>query len=140
MKVLVQNRRAWHDWQILDQLEAGVVLTGREIKAVRANKAQLTGSYIKAIGREAFWVGGVIQAGQGEQRTRKILLHRKEIDVLKGKTEAKGFSVVPLRLYLRGNLAKLQIALAQHKKKWDRREEIKKKDIARELSRSNVDH
>lgn len=128
MGMIAQNRKASFDYELFDKLEAGIVLTGPEIKAVRAGKVQITGSYVKMMNSECHWLGGIIQSGTTEQRTRKLLVHRKEINTLIGKTEQKGFSLVPTKLYLKRNNAKLEFALAKGRKEYDKRAKIRRKD------------
>ena len=131
------NRKAGFDYQFLESLEAGLVLTGEEIKAIRVKRVNLSGSQIKIIGGEAFWVGGIINVASGDQqRTRKILLHRKEIERIAGKSEEKGLTIIPKRIYLKHGKAKLEIALSRGKKIYDKRQIIKKRDLDLEAARS----
>ncbi len=131
------NRKARFEYTFVENLEAGIVLTGEEIKAVRSNKMQLTGSHVKIIAGEAWWVGGIISVAAGDQqRTRKLLLHAAEIQRLIGKSEEKGLTIVPTKLYLTHGLAKLEIALARGKKLHDKREIMKTKDLDREAARN----
>lgn len=125
---IATNRKAYYDFEILEKFEAGVVLKGLEVKQFRERKVNLSGTYGKILGEEVFWVGSDF--------TRKLLLNKSEIKRLLGKTVEKGLTVVPLRAYFKRGRVKLEIALARHKKKWDRREEIKKRDLERE-SRGN---
>lgn len=135
-KIITTNRRARFDYEILDTLEAGLILTGPEIKAVRSGQVQLVGSYVKMIGDEIFWIGGHISVIQGDpQRTRKLLLNRHEIDELAGKLLEKRLTAVPLSLYLSKGRAKLELGLGRHRKKKDKREVIKKREIERQLKR-----
>ena len=131
------NRKARFEYTFVENIEAGIVLTGEEIKAVRANRLQLTGSHIKIIGGEAWWVGGIISVAAGDQqRTRKLLLHSEEINRLIGKSEEKGLTIVPTKIYLKHGRAKLEIALARGKKLHDKREVLKSRDTEREASRN----
>ncbi|MBI3261203.1 SsrA-binding protein SmpB [Candidatus Berkelbacteria bacterium] len=132
MRVIAQNKKASFDYELSDTFEAGIVLTGPEIKAVRAGKVQITGSYVKVLANECHWLGGIIQSGTNEQRTRKLLVHRKEINTLIGKTEQKGFSLVATKLYLKRNNAKLEFALAKGRKEYDKRAKIRRKDERRQ--------
>ena len=130
------NRKARFEYTFVENLEAGIVLTGEEIKAIRSNKVQLTGSHVKIIGGEAWWVGGIIEVLTGDrQRTRKLLLHKNEIEKLVGKSVEKGLTIIPTKIYLKKGRAKLQISLARGKKLRDRREEIKTRDLEREARR-----
>ena len=131
MQVIAQNRKASFDYELSETFEVGIVLTGPEIKAVRAGKIQITGSYVKVLNNECHWLGGIIQTGANEQRTRKLLLHRKEINTLIGKTEQKGFSLIPTKLYFKRRSAKLEFALAKGRKEYDKRAKIRKKDERR---------
>lgn len=133
MEPIAQNRRAFHDYEILERYEAGIALTGKEIKAVRARKVQLVGSHVKVLNGEAYWIGGIIQSGDKEQRTRKLLLHRKEIESLVGKGQPKGMALIPLKLYLKRNVAKLEVALTRGKKIYDKRIAIKEKEFRRSV-------
>ncbi len=133
MKVIVQNRRAYHDYHIKQIFEAGLVLTGKEIKAVRAGKVQLQGSYVKILSGDCYWVGGIIQSGQDEQRTRRILLHKKEIQSLTGTLEQTSVTAIPLKLYLKRNYAKLEIGIGVGKKAYDKREAIKQRETDRKM-------
>ncbi|MDD3086940.1 MAG: SsrA-binding protein SmpB [Patescibacteria group bacterium] len=131
------NKKASFDYQFLESLETGLVLTGEEIKAIRANKVNLSGSHIKIIGGEAFWVGGIINVVIGDQqRTRKLLMHKEEIQRISGKSEEKGLTIIPKKIYLKHGKAKLEIALSRGKKLHDKREEIKKRDLERDAARS----
>lgn len=130
------NRKASFDFQFLESLEAGMVLTGEEIKAVRANKVNLSGSHIKIIGGEIFWVGGIINVVTGDQqRTRKLLMHKEEIERMLSKSEEKGLTIIPTKIYIKRGKAKIEIALSRGKKNYDKREDIKKRDLDRELAR-----
>ena len=131
------NKKASFDYQFLESLETGLVLTGEEIKAIRANKVNLSGSHIKIIGGEAFWVGGIINVVSGDQqRTRKLLMHKEEIKRFFGKSEEKGLTIIPKKIYLKHGRAKLEIALSRGKKLHDKREITKKRDMEREVARS----
>lgn len=136
------NRRARHDYAIEDTLEAGMVLTGTEIKSIRAGRANLAEAYARIERGEAWLIGAHIAPyEQGNRnnheptRTRKLLLHRDQIAELVGKTQAKGFTLVPLRLYIRDGLAKLEIGIARGKKAHDKRRTIAERDMRRELER-----
>lgn len=131
------NRKAKFEYTFVESLEAGIVLTGEEIKAIRANKVNLTGSHVKIIGGEAWWVGGNISVVKGDQqRTRKLLLHAEEIGRLIGKSEEKGLTIVPTKIYLNHGRAKLEIALSRGKKLHDKRNVMKQRELDRESARS----
>jgi SsrA-binding protein len=136
------NRRARHDYAIEDTLEAGLVLTGTEIKSIRAGRANLAEAYARIERGEAWLIGAHIAPyEQGNRnnheptRTRKLLLHRDQISELVGKTQAKGYTLVPLRLYIRDGLAKLEVGIARGKKAHDKRRTIAERDMRRELER-----
>lgn len=136
------NRRARHDYAIEQTLEAGIVLTGTEIKSIRAGHANLAEAYARIEHGEAWLIGAHIAPyEQGNRnnheptRTRKLLLRRGEIAELIGKTQAKGYTLVPLRLYIRGGLAKLELGLGRGKKAHDKRRTIAERDMRRELER-----
>lgn len=136
----ITNKKAFFNYQLLDRFEAGINLFGHEVKSVRAAKADLSGAFVKIIGSEAYLVNAKIfpyQAGQienyDERRTRKLLLHKKEIIALKSKTDGANLTIVPVCLYLSHGFIKLELALGKGKKKYEKRESIKKKDIQRGL-------
>ena len=136
------NRRARHDYAIEDTLEAGLVLTGTEIKSVREHKVNIAEAYVRIERGEAWLIGAhIAEYAQGNrnnhapQRTRKLLLHRDQISELLGLQSAKGLTVVPLRMYIRGGNAKLEIGVARGKKAHDKRRTIAERDMRRELER-----
>ncbi len=141
------NRRARHDFSITETFEAGLVLTGTEIKSIRAGKANLSDAYARVEHGEAWLIGAHIAPfEQGNRnnhepkRTRKLLLHRSEIDELMGKAKAKGLTVVPLRLYISGKgKAKLELGLARGKQLHDRRRDIADRDARRDVARELAD-
>lgn len=135
----IDNKKARFDYEITDTYEAGIVLSGLEIKAIRAGKVDMTGSHAKVIGGELFWLGGIIQVVEGDQqRSRKLLMHKSEINKLIGKTEEKGLAIVPMSLYITRGKAKLKIGIGKGRKKHDKREMIKKRDFERrELKKSS---
>jgi SsrA-binding protein len=136
------NRRARHDYAIEDTLEAGLVLTGTEIKSVREHRVNIAEAYVRIERGEAWLIGAhIAEYAQGNrnnhapQRTRKLLLHRDQISELLGLQSAKGLTVVPLRLYIRRGNAKLEIGVARGKKAHDKRRSIAERDMRRELER-----
>lgn len=138
-RVLAANRRARHDYHLLERLEAGVVLTGTEVKSVREGRVQLKDSYVEIRDGEAFLVGAHIspyahgnRQNHDPERHRKLLLKRREIDRLFGQTTLKGATIVPLSVYSSGNLIKLEIAVAHGKKRFDKRQAEKQKEMDRE--------
>ncbi|HQU34932.1 MAG TPA: SsrA-binding protein SmpB [Thermoanaerobaculaceae bacterium] len=141
------NRKARHEYSIEETVEAGIVLTGTEIKSVRAGKVNLQDAYARIERGEAWLIGAHIAPYEGgnrlnhdTRRTRKLLLHHDEIDELLGRTTRKGLTLVPLRLYIsdRG-LAKIELGLARGKQQHDRRREIAERDARRELARELAD-
>jgi len=129
IRPLASNRKARHDYHVLETHEAGIALWGTEVKSVRAGKVQLKDSFVELRGREAFLIGAHISPythGNREnhepERERKLLLHRRELDKLAGRAQAKGLAIVPLAVYLKGNRIKVEIALVQGKKQYDKRE------------------
>jgi SsrA-binding protein len=146
-ETIAQNRRARYDYSIEDTIDAGLVLTGTEIKSIRAGKVSLAEAYARIERGEAWLVGAHIAPFEGgnrmnhePRRDRKLLLHRREIDELLGKTKAKGLTLVPLRLYIsdRGR-AKIELGLARGKKLYDRRREIAARDVRRQIERELAD-
>ncbi|HKY78407.1 MAG TPA: SsrA-binding protein SmpB [Anaerolineales bacterium] len=142
-KVLARNRKATHDYFILEKFEAGLALRGSEIKSIRAGQVSLKEAYVRTDGREAWLVNAHIapynpasSSGHNPLRERKLLLHRKEIDALWEETQRKGNTIVPLQVYLKDGRAKLELAVARGKKKWDKREDIAKRDAEREIARA----
>ena len=141
-KVIVSNRRARHDYAILDTYEAGVVLTGTEVKSLRAGRASLTDAFANVEEGEV-WLRNVHipEYNQGSwtnhepRRTRKLLLHRAEILRLIGKTRESGLSLVPLSMYFADGKVKVEIALARGKRTYDKRADLAKRDADREVRR-----
>ena len=136
----ITNKKAFFDYQITDHFEAGITLIGAEVKAVRLGQADLSGSFIKIIGNEAYLMNAKIfpykyalPEGYDENRTRKLLLHKKEIISLKGKTEGANLAIIPLSIYTTKSFIKVELALGKGKKKFEKREAIKKKDIERDI-------
>ena len=142
-KTIADNRKARHDYELFDRYEAGLELKGTEIKSIRNGKVQLKDSYISFYNNEAFIKGMHISPyefgnifNHDETRDRKLLLHKKEIRKLYQDTRIKGYTVVPVRLYLSKGLAKLEIALAKGKNLHDKRESQKAKDAKREIAKA----
>ncbi len=142
-QTIALNRRARHEYTITDTFEAGIVLTGTEIKSVRAHKVSLAEAYARVEHGEAWLIGANIAPFEGgnrfnhePKRMRKLLLHRSEIDELLGLTKAKGLTVVPLRLYIsdRG-VAKVELGIARGKQLHDKRRDIAERDARREVAR-----
>jgi SsrA-binding protein len=137
------NRRARHEYHIDETIEAGLVLVGSEVKALREGKANLNDSYAR-IDRGEAWLmnlhispyGPASQFGHEPTRTRKLLLHGREIERLTGKVKERGYTLVPLRLYFKNGRAKVEVALARGKKLHDKRETIKEREAALDISRA----
>jgi SsrA-binding protein len=139
VKVLARNKKARHDYHILETYEAGMALTGPEVKSVRDGKIQLKESYVEVRDGQAWLVGAHIspyshgnRANPDPERPRKLLLHRREIDKLMGRAIIKGQTIVPLAVFLKGSWIKIEIALAQGKKLYDKRRAEKEKVVRRE--------
>jgi SsrA-binding protein len=143
-KVLTVNRKAFHDYAVEETVEAGLVLTGTEIKSIRQGRMNLRDAYARIDGGEAWLVGMHIspyqQAGQHDQhepdRTRKLLLHRSEIRRLAQQTQAKGMTLVPLRLALRQGRVKVQLGVARGKKLYDKRQTLAEREAQRDIERA----
>lgn len=141
--IVCENRKAWHDYSILETYEAGLVLTGSEVKSMRAKQAQLKDSYVSFRGEEAFLQNAHIAEykassinNHAPERLRKLLLNRNELNKIFSAIKEKGLSCIPLKLYFKKGRAKVEIALAKGKKAHDKRESIKKRDETRELAKS----
>ncbi len=142
IKTLATNRKAYHYYHLQDKLEAGIVLTGTEIKSIRAGRVNLSDAYVKPEGGELWLLNAHIaryEAGSylshEPKRNRKLLLHRKQISLLTSQVQEKGLTMVPLRLYIKDDRAKVEIALAKGKKQYDKREAIARRETERELGR-----
>jgi SsrA-binding protein len=142
-KMVAQNRRARHDYSIVDVYEAGLVLTGTEVKSLREGRAALTDAYAQIDDGEAWLLGLHIPewtsgswTNHAPRRKRKLLLHRDEISRLIGKTKESGLTIVPLSLYFKDGKAKVEIALAKGKKAYDRRQDLAARDASREMERA----
>jgi SsrA-binding protein len=138
----IDNRRARHEYHILESLEAGLALTGTEVKSIRAGGVSLQEAYARFRDGEAWLLGmHVPPYKQGSfsnvdpNRPRKLLLHKEQIADLQGKVKEKGLTIVPLRMYFTRGIVKVQLGLARGKKLWDKREDIAKRDAERELQR-----
>jgi SsrA-binding protein len=142
-KVVARNRRARHDYHIDDTVEAGLVLTGTEVKSLRLGRASLTDGFAQVTDGE-MWLHGVhipeylqgTWTNHEPRRTRKLLLHRKEIDRLAEATRERGSTLIPLSLYFSGGRAKVEVALARGKRTYDKRHDLAEKDAAREVDRA----
>ena len=141
-----RNRRATHDYEILDRIECGVVLVGTEVKSLRGGYANLEDAYARIDDGEVWLIGAEIpeytfgnRLNHKPKRPRKLLLHRREIDKFAGKAAERGHTLVPLRMYFRDGRAKVEIAVARGKKEFDKRESAKKQEAQREIKRAMTD-
>ncbi len=136
----ITNKKAFFDYEILERFEAGINLNGAEVKAVRLGHADLTGSFVKIVGSEAYLVNAKIfpykyarPQEYDERRTRKLLLHKKEIISLKSRVDSSNLSIVPLSLYTKKTFIKVELGIGRGKKKFEKKEAKKKRDIEREV-------
>jgi SsrA-binding protein len=142
-KLIAENRRARHDYHLLERLEAGLQLTGTEVKSLRDGRATIAQAYADVRGGEVWLVGAHIDeyaqgnaANHDPDRDRKLLLHRREIDSLIGQVQQKGLTIVPTRLYFKNGKAKLELAVARGKEQRDKRRDLAKRDAQREMERA----
>ncbi|MGE5587699.1 MAG: SsrA-binding protein SmpB [Clostridia bacterium] len=142
-KIVATNRKAYHDYHIHETYEAGIALTGTEIQSVRRGMVSLRDSFARVEDGEVLLYNMNISPYEHGNRfnheplrTRRLLLHKEEIRRLQGKTQERGFTLVPLKVYLRRGLAKVELALAKGKKLYDKREAVAKRDLAREADRA----
>ena len=147
IKTVATNRKAYHNYLIQDSVEAGIVLTGTEIKSIRAGRVSLGDAYVKPEAGELWLLNAHIaryEAGSylshEPTRPRKLLLHHKQIDNLTSKVLEKGLTLVPLKLYIKGSIAKVEVALAKGKKLHDKRESIVRRETEREIERALKKH
>jgi SsrA-binding protein len=143
IKVVARNRKAGHDYFLLERYEAGMSLQGSEIKSIRAGQISIKEAYIRVDGKEAWLVNAHIapynpasRMNHDPRRERKLLLHKREIHALYDEVRKKGVTIVPLQVYLKDGRAKVEIAIAKGKRKYDKRQAIAKRDIEREINRS----
>lgn len=141
MSDLAINKKARYDYEILESFEAGLMLLGHEVKSIRSGNVNLTGSYVIIRGNHAWLIGSHISRykqagpipGYDPERGRQLLLHKKELNYLQGKATEKRLTFIPLRLYTKAGKIKLEFALAKHKKKYEKKETIKKREVEREI-------
>ena len=144
MEPIADNKKAYFNYEILEKLEAGLVLNGQEVKSLKTRGVSYAGSYIGLRDNEAYWVGAKIPAYQPKnapadydaERSRKLLLKKSEITELIGKSQQKGLTLIPLKLYTKQGKIKIEFGLAKGKKKFDKRETIKKRESEREVRRA----
>jgi SsrA-binding protein len=146
IKVICRNKRAFHDYEVLESLECGVALTGTEVKSLRDGHASLEDAYAKLEGEELWLIGSDVpeyamgnRMNHKPKRPRKLLLHRREIRKFAGKATQKGFTLVPLKMYFKDGLAKVEVAVARGKQLHDKRQAAKKADAQREIRRAISD-
>lgn len=143
MSALAENRKAFYDYEILEIFEAGLVLSGAEVKSIKNGRMSLTGSYVNFHNGEPYIIGASIAPYQPKNqppdydpsRSRKLLLNKKEIDYLSGKTKQKSLTLVPLKVYNKGRRIKIEIGLARGKKQYDKRASIAKRETAKKIER-----
>lgn len=143
MKILTENKKAYFNYQIIEKFEAGIALIGQEVKSIKTGRVNLAGSYVILKDEEAFLVGANIPpyqpknapSGYLPERSRKLLLKKSEIKYLIGKAKERGLTLAPLMMYTDKGKIKLEFGLAKGKKKEDKRETIKKRDVEREIKR-----
>lgn len=142
MKLIANNKKAYHDYFILETYEAGIALHGTEVKSLRMGKCSIKEAFIRVENEEVYVYGMHISPyekgnifNKDPLRDRKLLMHRYEINKLKGKIQEKGYTLVPLQVYFKGSLVKVEIGLARGKKLYDKRADIAKKDQRRELEK-----
>jgi len=143
IKIVATNRKATHDYSIEDRFEAGIALLGTEIKSVRAGQANLREGYVQVRGDELWLVNTHIapydpagRQGHDPLRPRKLLLHRKEIARLLSRVQERGYTIIPLKIYLKNRRAKVEVALARGKRQYDKRETIAKREAGRQIERA----
>ncbi len=146
VKNVVRNKRAAHEYEIIEKLECGIVLTGTEVKSLRESQASLDDAYARLDGGEVWLLGSDIpeysmgnRLNHKPKRPRKLLLHRREIDKFAGKATQRGYTLVPLRLYFKHGLAKVELAVAKRRQMHDKREAKKKAEVQREIRRAMTD-
>jgi SsrA-binding protein len=146
-KTVCRNRRAFHDYEIHDTIECGIVLVGTEVKSLREGHASLEEAYARIDNGELYLIGAEIpeylygnRLNHKPKRDRKLLLHRREIDKFAGKASVKGFTLVPLRIYFKGGYAKVEVAVGRGKQAHDKRQALKEKDAKREMDRAMTAH
>jgi len=143
MKIYSENKKATFDYEIVERFEAGLVLFGQEVKSIKTGHINLSGTFVTVRNGEPYLVGVKVPpyqpnnagADYDQERQRKLLLNKKEIDYLMGKTKVKGFSLIPLKVFDKSGRIKLEFGLAKGKRKYDKKEKIKKRDVEREVNR-----
>lgn len=143
MSIVAKNSKAYHDYFIEDTVEAGISLVGTEVKSLRAGRANLTDSYVLIKDGEVFLLNCHISPyshgnimNHEPTRTRKLLLHRKEIERMRGKLITKGYTLIPLKIYFKGSYAKVEVGLCKGKAQYEKRESIKEREAKREINKA----
>ena len=143
IKVVATNRKATHDYSIIDKYESGIVLTGSEIKSIRNSQVTIKQAYVKIFSNEIYVIGMNVNdyenagyASHEPTADRKLLMHKREIYKIKKMVDEKGKTLIPLRLYLKNGKAKLEFGLGEGKKKWDKRRDIKDRETKRRIDRN----
>ena len=144
MQIYAENRRVYHDYQILETLEAGLVLSGQEVKAIKSGKASLVGAYVKLLHDKPVLLGAKIAPYQSKnappdydsERIRALLMHRREIQRLIGKAQERRLTIVPIKLYNKKDRIKLEIGLAKSRRKYEKREKIREREEKRKMERA----
>ena len=147
IKVLQTNRKAYFNYEVLEDLEAGMSLAGTEVKSIRSGRFSFTDSYVKIENGEMWLIGFTIQPydkgsifNHVSDRNRRLLVHRQELKRLRRKVEEKGLTIIPTKVYLKGNLVKMQVSLCRGKALHDKKEAIKERDISRQAQREARDY
>ena len=145
MPTIAANKKALYDYRVLEKLEAGIVLSGPEVKSVKAGQINLKGSYVTVDSQSQVWLIGAhistykpavsVQTNYHPDQERRLLLRKKEINYLRGKSREKGLTIMPISVYTKGSLIKLEIGIVKGKKLYDKRETIKKREIDRQIRR-----
>lgn len=143
MNIYSENKKAYYDYEILEKYEAGLVLIGQEVKSIKNGRINLAGSYVVMRSNEPYLIGAKIPpyqpknapADYNPEQSRKLLLNKKEINYLSGRVNERRFSLIPLKIYEQNGRIKLEFGLARGKKKYDKKEKIKKRDMEKEISR-----
>jgi len=144
VQIYASNEKAHFDYEILESFEAGIVLAGHEVKSVKRGSASIKGAYVKILGNEAWLLGATVPPYQASnvptsydaQRNRKLLLKKKELEYLTGKSQERGLTLVPIKLYNKNGLVKLEIGVGRGKKKGDKRSKIQKREVERTIERT----
>ncbi|MGE5484331.1 MAG: SsrA-binding protein SmpB [Ignavibacteriales bacterium] len=143
VKVIAENRKAWHDYHIEETIEAGIALVGTEVKSLRLGKLSLRDSYAQVKNGEAFLYNAHISPydpadrfNHDPLRPRRLLLHKREIQRILQKAEERGYTLVPLKMYFKRGLAKVELAVARGKREYDKRQDIAEKDARRDIARA----